>query len=84
MYNDEQIVAIIKDYMAAKPGASRTDIAKHAVISRDRLESLAKRGLITIPPPLSAKQAAIRGRKISPWGNRFYLRGTPKEFIIND
>lgn len=67
-------------YVEANPATSRVELARAVGISRERLDRLARIGLITkYPRPLTTSQAASIGRKNgNPWGKSFYLRGTPR------
>ena len=67
------------DYIKANPSVSRTELSRVMGMSRERLDRLARIGLIVrYPRPMSHGDAARVGRrKGNPWGSRFYLRGTP-------
>jgi hypothetical protein len=57
---------------------SRTAVARALGVSRERLNRLDRLGMIkSYPAPLNNSQAATLGRKVSPWGTKFRLRGSP-------
>ena len=68
------------DYIEEHPATSRVELARAIGISRERLDRLARIGLIPkYPRPLTTAQAARIGRANgNPWGKSFYLRGTPR------
>lgn len=68
------------DFIEQNPDTTRVALARIIGISRERLDRLARIGLIPkYPRPRTKGQAARIGRANgNPWGKSFYLRGTPR------
>lgn len=49
---DEELIAIVNEYMEEHPNASRNHIILHAHGSHQRIRDLDKQGLIKLPKPL--------------------------------
>jgi len=71
---DEELIALVNQYMEKYPNATRNQIVLHATGSQGRVRDLDKRGLIKLP------KALPRGTGSS-WGKYFYIDSRNKTFI---
>jgi hypothetical protein len=69
---DEQLIAIVNEYMEKHPNASRNHIILHSHGNHQRIRELDKKGLINLPKPLP---------KGGVWGKYFYIQSRDKEFV---
>ena len=69
---DEELIAIVNQYMEDHPNAGRNNIILHANGSHKRIRELDKQGLISLP------KAQPRG---GVWRKYFYIQSRDKEFI---
>ena len=69
---DEELIAIVNQYMEDHPNAGRNHIILHANGSHKRIRELDKQGLISLP------KAQPRG---GVWREYFYIQSRDKEFI---
>jgi hypothetical protein len=69
---DEELIAIVNQYMEDHPNAGRNHIILHANGSHKRIRELDKQGLISLP------KAQPRG---GTWRKYFYIQSVDKEFI---
>lgn len=63
----------INAYLEKNGSASWRDIANAAGISRYALTKLHEAGLVQLPKPMNASQAATYGRKKTGTGSKFYI-----------
>lgn len=76
---DQALADAITAYMKENKYASQTKIAKTFNVTRDKLFGLVNRGhLASLPRVLNTSQAGMIARKVSGWGDRFYLKGSPR------
>jgi hypothetical protein len=71
---DEQLIAIVNEYMKKHPNASRNIIILNSHGNHHRIRELDKKGLIKLP------KAQPRGAN-SAWGRYFYIQSRDKEFV---
>jgi hypothetical protein len=69
---DEELIAIVNQYMEDYPNAGRNHIILHANGNHKRIRELDKQGLISLP------KAQPRG---GVWRKYFYIQSKDKEFI---
>jgi len=69
---DEELIAIVNQYMEDHPNAGRNHIILHAHGNHQRIRELDKQGLISLP------KAQPRG---GVWRKYFYIQSRDKEFI---
>jgi len=69
---DEELIAIVNQYMEDYPNAGRNHIILHANGNHKRIRELDKQGLISLP------KAQPRG---GVWRKYFYIQSRDKEFI---
>ena len=69
---DEELIAIVNQYMEDHPNAGRNHIILHANGSHKRIRELDKQELISLP------KAQPRG---GVWRKYFYIQSRDKEFI---
>jgi hypothetical protein len=69
---DEELIAIVNQYMEDHPNAGRNHIILHAHGNHQRIRELDKQGLISLP------KAQPRG---GTWRKYFYIQSVGKEFI---
>ena len=69
---DEELIAIVNQYMEDYPNAGRNHIILHANGNHKRIRELDKQGLISLP------KAQPRG---GTWRKYFYIQSVDKEFI---
>jgi hypothetical protein len=68
---DEELIAIVNQYMQDHPNAGRNHIILHANGSHKRIRELDKQGLISLP------KAQPKG---GVWRKYFYIQSRDKEF----
>jgi hypothetical protein len=71
---DEELIALVNQYMEKYPDATRNKIILNSTGSQGRVRDLDKRGLIKLP------KALPRGTGSS-WGKYFYIDSRNKTFI---
>ena len=71
---DEQLIALVNQYMEKHPTATRNQIVLHSTGSQGRVRDLDKRGLIKLP------KALPKGTNSS-WGKYFHIDSRDKTFI---
>jgi hypothetical protein len=69
---DEELIAIVNQYMEDYPNAGRNHIILHANGNHKRIRELDKQGLISLP------KAQPRG---GVWRKYFYIQSRDKEFV---
>ena len=69
---NEELIAIVNQYMEDHPNAGRNHIILHAHGNHQRIRELDKQGLISLP------KAQPRG---GTWRKYFYIQSVDKEFI---
>jgi hypothetical protein len=69
---DEELIAIVNQYMEDHPNAGRNHIILHAHGSHHRIRELDKKGLISLP------KAQPKG---GVWRKYFYIQSRDKMFI---
>jgi proline dehydrogenase len=69
---DEELIAIVNQYMEDHPNAGRNHIILHAHGNHQRIRELDKQGLISLP------KAQPKG---GTWRKYFYIQSVDKEFI---
>lgn len=69
---DEELIAIVNQYMEDHPNANRNHVILHSHGSHQRIRELDKKGLISLP------KAQPRG---GTWRKYFYIQSVDKEFI---
>lgn len=69
---DEELIAIVNQYMEDHPNAGRNQIILNSHGSHQRIRELDKKGLISLP------KAQPRG---GVWRKYFYIQSRDKEFI---
>jgi hypothetical protein len=71
---DEELIALVNQYMEKHPSATRNQIVLHSTGSQGRVRDLDKRGLVKLP------KALPRG-KGSSWGKYFYIQSRDKVLV---
>lgn len=80
MITDEQLIAKANDLLS-KGNYTRFGLSKQIGTTKERLDKLAKTGVIkNYPKPLTPSQAATYGRMLrgDRWGKKFKLKGSPR------
>lgn len=75
----EKMAKDVMAYMAEHKYVTLTKLAKACNVSRYMLDVLKEQGFIDrLPLRLNTSQAGTIARRMSGWGDNFYLRGTPR------
>ena len=72
MKTDEELIAIVNQYMEDHPDAGRNHVILHSHGNHHRVRELDKKGLISLP------KAQPKGGM---WRKYFYIQSRDKEFI---